>query len=325
MVESIAGFRKHVSLATDQLLFPGEKVFIVDDDPGIREPLKIFLEDHGLAVEEAATAEDLLRELKEDHVALILLDIGLPDIDGRTLLPTIVENHPDVAIIMLTGVADLRVAMACIREGADDYLSKPVKFDEILFVVRKALEKRRLILENRKYHEDLEKAHFRIHVLHQLSVKMNTAYLSTVELDEILQAVLVGITANEGLRFNRAFLAMFDDDNRYLTGRMAIGPDCRGDAGRIWSEIDTRAMSFMEIVDDFRKSYEEEDSEVNRLVRSLQIPVEDHDNILIKAARERRSIQVSPENGCIPVSLERRSLVVDVVEKLPPGLVLGVF
>ena len=307
MVESVSGFRKHVSLATEQLLFPGEKIFIVDDDPAIREPLAIFLEEHGLAVQEAGRSEDFLVELEKDHVALVLLDIWLPDIDGRTLLPRVVENHPDVAVIMLTGVADLRVAMECIREGADDYLPKPVKFDEILFVVRKNLEKRRLVIENRKYHEDLEKAHFRIHVLHQLSVKMNTAYLSTVELDEILQAVLVGITADEGLRFNRAFLAMFDDDNRYLSGRMAIGPDCQDEAGRIWSEIDDRSMSFMDIVHDFRKSCEEEDSEVNRLVRSLEIPVDDHDNILIKVANERRSVQVSPSNGCIPIPLERRS------------------
>ncbi len=307
MVESVSGFRKHVSLSTDQLLFPGEKIIIVDDDPAIREPLKIFLEEHGLAVQEAANSEDFLAELGKNHIALVLLDIGLPDIDGRTLLPRIVEDSPDVAVIMLTGVADLRVAMDCIREGADDYLSKPVKFDEILFVVRKNLEKRRLVIENRKYHEDLEMAHFRIHVLHQLSVKMNTAYLSTVELDEILQAVLVGITANEGLRFNRAFLAMFDDKSRYLDGRMAIGPNCRGEAGRIWSEIDDKSMSFMDIVQDFRESCEEEDSEVNRMVRSLRINAEDHENILIKAARERRSVRVSPENGCIPIPLERRS------------------
>ncbi|MEN8142364.1 MAG: response regulator, partial [Thermodesulfobacteriota bacterium] len=307
MVESVSGFRNHVSLSSDQLLFPGEKVIIVDDDPAIREPLKIFLEEHGLVVQEAGNSEDFLIELEKNHVALVLLDIGLPDIDGRAILPKIVENHPDVAVIMLTGIADLRVAMECIREGADDYLSKPVKFDEILFVVRKNLEKRRLVIENRKYHEDLEKAHFRIHVLHQLSVKMNTAYLSTVELDEILQAVLVGITANEGLRFNRAFLAMFDDDNRCLEGRMAIGPDCRGEAGRIWSEIDDKAMNFMDIVHEFRKSCEGEDSEVNRLVWSLRIPVEDHDNILIKSARERRSVRVSPENGCTPIFLQRRT------------------
>ncbi|MEN8134924.1 MAG: response regulator [Thermodesulfobacteriota bacterium] len=307
MPESSFGYNRRVSLPTAELLFPGEKIYIIDDDPGIRTPLKIFLEDHGLAVVEAGRAEEFLVQLKKNDAALVLLDIGLPDIDGKTLLPQIVEGHPDVAVIMLTGVADLKVAIECIREGADDYLAKPVQFDEILVVVKKALEKRRLILENRMYHEDLEKAHFRINVLHQLSVKMNTAYLSTIEVDEILQAVLVGITANEGLRFNRAFLAMFDDDNQYLCGKMAIGPNGRADAGRIWEDLQRRDMNFMDIVHEFRDTFRNEDSEVNRIVGLLEIAVSDQHNILIKAARERRSILVSRGNGCVPVSLERRS------------------
>jgi len=307
MVESVSGLRHHISISIDQLLSPGEKVYIVDDDPAIREPLRIFLEDNGLAVEEAGNAEEFLIAIEKGNVALVLLDIGLPDMDGRTLLPKIVGKHPDTAVVMLTGVAELKVAMDCIREGADDYLSKPVQFNEILFVVRKALEKRRLIFENRKYHEDLEEAHFRIHVLHQLSVKMNTAYLSTVELDEILQAVLVGITANEGLRFNRAFLAMFDERSEYLEGKLAIGPDCRDAAGRIWSEIQQKQMSFLEIVHEFRETCNGTDSEVNQIVRNLLVPVTEHSNILIKSARERRSVRVSAENGCIPEPLDRRS------------------
>ncbi|MFO7605763.1 MAG: response regulator [Desulfurivibrionaceae bacterium] len=296
-----------ISLPTADLLFPGEKIYIIDDDPGIRAPLKMFLEEHGLQVEEAARGRDFFAEQQVNGVALVLLDIGLPDVDGKTLLPRIVESHPDAAVIMLTGVADLKIAIECIRKGAEDYLSKPVQFDEILVVVKKALEKRRLILENRKYHEDLEKAHFRINIIHQLSVKMNTAYLSTIEVDEILQAVLVGITANEGLRFNRAFLAMFDEDHRYLRGRMAIGPDGPENAGRIWAELHDKSMNFMDIVHDFRKSFDDEESTVNRIARSLKIPVGDRENILIKAALERRSILVTRAKGGMPMAMDRRS------------------
>lgn len=307
MSESSFGYNRRVSLPTAELLAPGEKVYIVDDDQGIRAPLKIFLEDHGLEVVEIDRAKEFLLQLQKNDAALVLLDIGLPDIDGKTLLPQIVEDHPDVAVVMLTGVADLKVAIECIREGADDYLAKPVQFDEILVVVKKALEKRRLILENRRYHEDLEKAHFRINVLHQLSVKMNTAYLSTTEVDEIFQAVLVGITANEGLRFNRAFLAMFDDDNQCLRGRMAIGPDGRAEAGRLWGELQQKNMNFMETVHAFRDASGNEKNAVNQIVNSLEIPVSDQQNILIKSALERRSILVTRKNGCVPVSVERRS------------------
>ncbi|HSH12366.1 MAG TPA: histidine kinase dimerization/phospho-acceptor domain-containing protein, partial [Desulfurivibrionaceae bacterium] len=185
----------------------------------------------------------------------------------------------------------------------------------------RALEKRRLIFENRKYHEDLEKAHFRINVLHQLSVKMNTAYLSTVELDEIMQAVLVGITAEEGLRINSAFLALFDDDNHYLVGKLAIGPDCREEAGRIWSEIQQKSLSFLEIVHSFRDGCRELDREVNRIIQGLRIPVADQENILIKSARERRSILVSGEHGSVPRPVERRALLVPADDDLWPPAV----
>jgi len=307
MVESLSGLRRHVSFTTDQLLLPGEKVFIVDDDPAIREPLRIFLEEQGLAVAEATSGEEFLRRLEGDDAALALLDIGLPGQDGRSVLAQIVARKPDVAVVMLTGVADLKVAMSCIREGAADYLSKPVQFDEILLVVKRNLEKRRLLVENRRYHDDLEKAHFRIHVLHQLSLKMNTAYLSTVELDEIMQAVLVGITAEDGLRFNRAFLAMFDDQQQHLVGRLAIGPDCREEAGRIWSEIQARSLNFLEIVQGFRAGCQGGDRGVNRVVQSLRIPVADQENILIKSAGERCSILVSRENGSVPQVVGRRA------------------
>jgi signal transduction histidine kinase/FixJ family two-component response regulator len=281
-------------------------IAIVDDDEAIRHPLKAYFEEHGLSVRECVNGADLLSLLKTQTVALILLDIGLPDMDGLSLLPQIVDEYPEVSVVMLTGVADLQVALDCIRKGANDYISKPVQLDEIFHVSKKALEKRRLIFENRKYQEELEEAHFRIRLLHQLSMKMNTVYLSTVELDEILRAILVGITANEGLGFNRAFLAMFDETNGFLRGKMAIGPGCREEAGRVWQEIKEQDLNFMDLVDKFRDACESHDKAVNQIVRNLNIPVNDTANILIKCALDRRSIKVSPENGCVPIPLERR-------------------
>jgi signal transduction histidine kinase len=307
MLDSSHNLPHHIALAPEQLLTNGEIVVIVDDDAAITSPLASYLADQGLAVEIRNNAADLFAILREKNVALVLLDIGLPDTDGVSLIPQLVDQYPDLAIIMLTGVADLQVAMDCIRKGADDYLSKPEKFDKILFVVKKTLEKRRLIFENRKYQEDLEKAHFRIQLMHQLSLKMNSVYLSTVELDEILQAILVGITANEGLRFNRAFLAMFDAEGKYLIGRMAIGATCRDRAARIWNEMQQRKLKFLDIVHNIRQSCALEDFDVNSIIRQLRIPVSDSSNILIRSAQERRSIKVDRRNDCIPAVLERRN------------------
>lgn len=307
MLASIPGFNQHISLAPEQLLTDGEIIAIVDDDRSISDPLSEYLGAQGLRSVQGNSASELMRLLRDEKVALVLLDIGLPDTDGVTLIPQLAEQYPDLAIIMLTGVADLQVAMDCIRKGADDYLSKPVKFNEILFVVKKNLEKRRLIFENRKYQEDLEKAHFRIQLMHQLSLKMNSVYLSTVELDEILQAILVGITANEGLRFNRAFLAMFDDAGKYLVGRMAIGTTCREHAARIWQEMQQRELKFLDIVHNLRQNCALEDSDVNTIIRQLKVPISDSGNILIRSALERRSIKVDKKNGCVPLMLERRN------------------
>lgn len=309
MQKPFAGYHQHISLNSDQLLANGEVIALIDDDEAIRDPLRLFLEEQHLPVIARGSAAELMQLLESRQVALILLDIGLPDTDGASLIPSIAERYPDTGLIMLTGVADLQVAMDCIRKGADDYLTKPVKFNQILFVVKKTLEKRRLIFENRKYQEDLEKAHFRIQLMHQLSLKMNTVYLSTVELDEILQAILVGITANEGLRFNRAFLALFDDTGKYLVGRMAIGTTCRERAARIWAEMRQKELQFLDIVNNIRKHCAAEDTDVNLIIQQLKIPLSDTANVLIRSALERRSFRVDPASNCLPQKLERRNFL----------------
>jgi signal transduction histidine kinase len=327
MLESVPSLR-HISLTLDKLLDGEEVIAIVDDDVAMREPLRVFFESHELAVVEAGSAAELRSLFDTSEIALILLDIGLPDADGLALLPEIVRSHPHTAIVMLTGRTDLEVALESIRSGADDYLSKPVQFEEILVVVRKVLERRRLITENIKYQQDLEKAHFRIQLLHQLSLKMNSVYLSTVELDEILQAILVGITADEGLRFNRAFLAIFDDDGQTLRGKLAIGQECREEAGRIWSELREKNLDFLEIVQNIKESCQNGDAKVTQMIKSLQVPVSDTEHILIRAANERRSILVENGQADVPVDKDLIDLLYEdtfvVVPLFSPSKSLGV-
>ena len=327
MLESVPGLH-HVALAPDKLLAPDEVIVIVDDDATIREPLRVYLQSHNLAVVEAENGERLRQLLGSVNIALILLDIGLPDTDGLTLLAEIVNNHPGVAIVMLTGLTDLEVALECMRKGADDYLSKPVRFEEILLVVRKILERRFLLTENLKYQQELEKAHFRIQLLHQLSLKMNTVYLSTVELDEILQAILVGITAEDGLRFNRAFLAIFDDQGDMLQGKSAIGSECREEAGRIWAELRDKKLDLLEILQNIKKVCINGDTKVTRMIKMLQVPVTDKEHILIKSALERRSILVENGQADVPVARELIEVLGEdtfvVVPLFSPSKSLGV-
>jgi signal transduction histidine kinase len=125
-------------------------------------------------------------------------------------------------------------------------------------------------------------------------------------LDEILRAILVGITAEEGLGFNRAFLAMFDEKETILEGRLAIGPSCREEAGRVWAEMREKRYNFLDIVQNLKTTCHQGDIGVNRIVADMEIPVTHKDNILIRSALERRSIKVDSNNGCIPIAIERR-------------------
>lgn len=323
-----SGLRPYISLAAEHLLHGNEVLAIVDDEIAIREPLKLYFEQQGFPVTDAGGGLELKALLAQANVALILLDIGLPDMDGTALLPEITAGYPDTSIIMLSGQADIQVALECIRNGADDYITKPVQFNEIMVVVKKNLEKRRLVLENRRYQKDLEQAYFRIQLLHQLSVKMNTVYLSSGELDQILRAILVGITANEGLRFNRAFLALFDDENQVLTGRMAIGPGCREEAAQIWTEMRTKDLQFLDIVNNLGQACSRDDDTVNRIIKTLHIPVSLADHILIKSAQERISFNVTNGTASIPVPQDLIHLLQEdtfvVVPLFAPGRSIGV-
>lgn len=317
-----------VSLPDDQLLEGEEIILIVDDYPDIVFLLQEFLQQHGFPTVTAGSADELRRVFQQTPVAMALLDIGLPDADGTELIPEIKAAHGDTSIIMLTAVTDLQTALECLRLGADDYLTKPVQFEPFLETLRKVLEKRRLMINNRRYQKQLEQANFRIQLLHELAMKMNSAYLSITVLDEILQAILVGITADEGLKFNRAFLALFDESGRVLEGRLAIGPGCREDAGRIWQEMRSTNLRFHDIIDSIKDHCFQEDSEVNRIARALRVDADDSDHLLIQSAKERRTINVVNGQSDRKVPLELIGLLEEdcfvVVPLYSPSRSLGV-
>ncbi len=322
------GLRPYISLTADQLLTEDEIIVIVDDEEAIRESLELYFDQQKLPVAAVASAGELMNLLEVKNIALILLDIGLPDTDGIALLPEISAKHPDVSIVMLSGQADIQVALECIRNGADDYISKPVQFNEILLLVKKNLEKRRLVLENRRYQQDLEQAYFRIKLLQELSLKMNSVYLNAGELDEILRAILVGITANEGLQFNRAFLALFDEADEYLEGKLAIGPGCREEAAKIWTEMEDRELNFIDIVQNLGEKCECDDTAVVQIVKTLKIPVSLTDHILIQSALERKSFKVTNGKASVPVPEDLINLLEEdtfiVVPLFAPGRSIGV-
>jgi len=119
------------------------------------------LESLGLATLEAGNGREALALLEErGEVPLIVSDLYMPEMDGITFLREVHRRWPDVAFIMLTGVAEVSTAVECLKHGAFDYIAKPFMVDEVRARVDNALEKRRLVLENRflqqSYQERLE-------------------------------------------------------------------------------------------------------------------------------------------------------------------------
>ena len=314
-------------IADDELLEDDEVVVIVDDYPDIVGLLREFLAQQGFPSVAAGSAEELRQVLAQRKVALVLLDIGLPDADGKTLLPELKSNHTDLAVVMLTAVTDLQTALVCLRYGADDYLTKPVQFSDLLPTLRKILEKRRLTIRNRQYQRQIEQANFRIQLAHELAVRMNTAYLTMTELDEVLRAILLGITAEAGLQFNRAFLALFDDSGERLAGRLAIGPGSREDGARIWQDMRQAGVALPDLIADVQQGGGG-DREVNRIVQALQVDAKDEEHLLIRAVRSRRSINVIDGQSDAPVPLELLGLLQEdtfvVVPLYSPSRALGV-
>jgi len=317
-----------LSIANEELLEEGEVIVIVDDFADIVGLLEDFLHQQGFATVAAGSADALRRQLGMHKVALALLDIGLPDADGIKLLPELKQHDRDLAVIMLTAVTDLQTALACLRLGADDYLAKPVHFTDLLATLRRVLEKRRLTIRNRQYQQQIEQANFRLQFAHQLAMKMNTAYLSMVELDEILHAILAGITAEEGLQFNRAFLALFNEAGDVLEGRLAIGPGNREDGSRIWRDLREQELGLRDLFVRIQRNETAMDTEVNRIVRALRVDALDADNLLIRAVRNRQSINVVDGRSEYPVPLELVGLLQEdsfvVVPLYSPSRALGV-
>ncbi|MCP4339743.1 MAG: response regulator [Desulfobulbaceae bacterium] len=282
-------------LPVSELLLPGEVVAVVDDSPEIALLLSHFLTKLGYTVVCAGSASAFYQLLETENIALVLLDIGLPDQDGNEILKDIVPSYPDLGIIMVTGTTDIDVALDCLRHGADDYLPKPISVNQLNYTVPNTLKKRRLAINNRLFQQELEITNARMRFLHHLTLKMNTAYLNTVELQGILQAILVGITSNDGLRFNRAFLALYNQDASYLEGQLAIGPASREHAGQVWHSIKEKGLQLDDILSTISSRNGDEDAEVNRIIQTLRISTAEYDHVLLQASRLKKSIFV--QNG----------------------------
>jgi putative nucleotidyltransferase with HDIG domain len=154
---------------------------VVDDDALVRRTLGRVLASQGMSVLEAGSADEALTLLAtEGAVPLVLADIYMPGRSGIELLRDIRRRHPNTAVVMITGVADVKSAVECMQLGALDYLAKPLQVEEVRARVHHALERHRLALENKylqeSYQERLESQ------LRELSRRNKEIFLGQVQM-----------------------------------------------------------------------------------------------------------------------------------------------
>ena len=134
-----------------------DRILVVDDEEPIREIVAQMLSTAGYRCKEAASGMEALAVLTSgEEFELMLSDLMMADLDGIGLLERTKERYPDMPVVMVTAVHDISVALAAIRNGAYDYLLKPFEREQLLNTVSRALENRRLKVENRTYQTNLE-------------------------------------------------------------------------------------------------------------------------------------------------------------------------
>ncbi|MDD1506097.1 sigma-54-dependent transcriptional regulator [Pseudomonas sp. CNPSo 3701] len=125
------------------------QVIVVDDEAAIREAAQQWLELSGFSVQACASAAEALTLIDADFPGVVISDVRMPGTDGLQLLSRIVDCDRDLPVIMITGHGDVPVAVQAMKQGAYDFIEKPFTPDRLLDTVRRALEKRQLVIDNR--------------------------------------------------------------------------------------------------------------------------------------------------------------------------------
>ena len=131
-------------------------ILVVDDEEGIRDFFKLILEQEGYECQVAPSGDAALQVLAAENVDLALVDVMMPTMTGLSLFQHMKERHPEVAVVFITAVDDLKIAVEHLKIGAYDYVVKPVTRKRLHQVVEETLEKLKAMLDEKHQRELLE-------------------------------------------------------------------------------------------------------------------------------------------------------------------------
>jgi DNA-binding NtrC family response regulator len=132
------------------------RILVVDDEPVVRESLRDWFTNGGFPVDMAADAHEALRKLQESSWDILLTDVKMPGMDGLELQQKVKQLDPDITVIIMTAFASVDSAMQAIKEGAYDYVTKPLDPEDLEQIINRASERRLLVRENLQLKERID-------------------------------------------------------------------------------------------------------------------------------------------------------------------------
>lgn len=132
------------------------RVLLIDDDESLRWITQLQLEEAGYAVSTAASAEDGLSEMEQANPSLVITDLKMPGMSGLELLKRVRAGHPEVFVIVITAFGTVQNAVEAMKNGAYDYITKPIDYDELVLTLGRALEHQKLAAEVRALRSTLD-------------------------------------------------------------------------------------------------------------------------------------------------------------------------
>src|SRR3974377_1332857 len=133
-----------------------KSILVVDDDESLRRVTQLQLEEAGPLVLAASNGTEALALIEEDPPALVVTDLKMPGLSGLELLNKIRSEHPETTVVMITAFGTVQTAVEAMKSGAYDYITKPIDYEELVLIVKRALEPQRLVEEVRTLRSALD-------------------------------------------------------------------------------------------------------------------------------------------------------------------------
>lgn len=182
-------------------------ILVVDDEKIIHESCGRILREEGYEVETALSGQEALQKMKEKHYDLVLSDIKMPGMDGVETLEKMKKEVPDITVVMFTGYSSVATARDSMKLGAFDYLPKPFTPEELLAVVKKAIDKEMKARQKREREEKFQ--------------EITTAIHATLNLREVLNLIVTSVA--KLLKLKGCTLSLLDREKKYFRVCAAYG------------------------------------------------------------------------------------------------------